>query len=82
MRMLFSIAGLLLVVYLVMKLGATQLQALKAPVAADTPAADAGAPGGTGPRPSAAAARDAAERVKSALEQGAAARAVDPAASR
>lgn len=78
MRVLMSLAGLLLVLLLVSKLAGTQLQAL---------APGAGASAGTGealqtpanPTNPANAASAAAARVMQALEQGAAQRAEDAA---
>lgn len=49
MRMLFGLVGLLVVVYIVMQLARTQLQALR-PAPPAPPAASATAPPGTGTR--------------------------------
>ena len=68
MRAMLSLGGLLVVVYIVMKLSATQLTAV-------APAAPA--PGSTGAGPSAA--QQAADKVTRALEAGAAQRAADAA---
>lgn len=65
MRALFSIVALLLVVWVVMKLSATQLQSL-------APTAGASAPN---------AAQQAADKVQRAIEQGAAQRAAEAASA-
>lgn len=73
MRALFSIAALLVVLYLVMQLGGKQLEALK-PSAGRAPAdgsAAESATGGTPATPSANAATETARRVTDALQQGA-----------
>ncbi|MDE2613532.1 MAG: hypothetical protein KGL78_08830 [Burkholderiales bacterium] len=69
MRFLFSIAALLLVLYLVLQLGSKQLQALKSDGGGAASAALAATPRN--------AAEAAAKRVTDALQQGAAARASD-----
>lgn len=62
MRVVFSLAALLLVVYLVSQMAGTQLQAFKSP------------PGGAAPAGAAVSPADAvAEQVRKALEQSAAA---------
>lgn len=79
MRMLFTLVGLIVVVAVVMKLGATQLAALK-PAARPVPAGAAPADATTAaPGPAGNPARDIADRMRSAVEQGAAARAADAA---
>jgi hypothetical protein len=65
MRVLFSLVALLLVVWVVMKLSATQLQTL-------APAAGSSAPN---------AAQQAADKVQRAIEQGAAQRAAEAASA-
>lgn len=67
MRALLSLAGLLLVVYLVMKLSATQVQG----IAPQAPTAGGGA--------ASSAAQQAADKVTRAIEAGAAQRAADAA---
>jgi hypothetical protein len=69
-RLVLSLLGLLVVLWIVMKLAGTQLAAL-------TPAAPA-AGAASAPAP-ARAAQDAAARVQRAIEQGAAQRAEDAA---
>lgn len=69
MRMLISIVALLIVAFIVMKLAATQLRAVQ-PAAGPGPAASATPQN---------AARQAAEQVTRALEQGAAQRPADAA---
>ena len=69
MRMLFSVAALLVVASIVMKLAGTQLQALK-PASVGGPAS--ASTGGN-------AAQRAADLVNKAVEQGAAMRAADAA---
>ena len=71
MRALFSVAALLLVVWVVMKLSATQLQAL-------APAAGSNAPTTTN---APHAAQQAADKVQRAIEQGAAQRAAEAASA-
>lgn len=75
MRVLFSIVGLLVVVFIVMQLAGRQLQAL-AP-AGPSPGVTAGG-NAAGAAPATAPAVHA-DRVRQALEQGAAARASDAA---
>lgn len=69
MRVLFSLVALLLVVWVVMKLSATQLQAL-------APAAGSSAPGAP-----LNAAQQAADKVTRAIEEGAARRAEEAASA-
>ena len=69
MRVLFSLVALVVVVFVVMKLAGTQLQAI-----APSPAVAGSAPART-------AAQQVADKVQGALQQGAALRA-DDAASR
>ena len=70
MRALLSLAALLIVLFLVMKLSGTQLQAL-GPTANTKPGAAAGT--------ASTAAQRSADQVVRAMEQGAAARAADAA---
>ena len=74
MRMLFSVLALLVVVAIVMKLGATQMQAVAPARQAASMAAD-GTPAGPAVDP----ARRAADLVNRAMEQGAAMRAAEAA---
>jgi hypothetical protein len=73
MRALFSIAALLVVLYLVMQLGGRQLEALK-PAAGRAPA-DGAAAGTASDRrpasPSVNAATESARRITDAMQQGA-----------
>ena len=73
MRALLSLAALMIVLFLVMKLSGTQLQAL-GPTANTKPGAAAGTAGTTS-----TAAERSADQVVRAMEQGAAARAADAA---
>jgi hypothetical protein len=73
-RALFSIAALLVVLYLVMQLGSKQLQSLK-PAAAPAPSTSGGSPGAVATP--ANAATETARRVTDALQQGAEQRASD-----
>ncbi len=79
MRILFSVATLLVVLFVVMQLAGRQLDALRpgagqGPVEGPTP--QAGSSGGEA-RPGATAAAEAGRRVGEALQQGAARRASD-----
>ena len=73
MRVLFSVAALLVVLYLVMQLGGRQLEALRPSAGrapAEAPTAAMPNAGNAAP-PAANAAADAARRITDAMQQGA-----------
>lgn len=79
MRVLLSVVGLLVVLYVVLQLGKSQLGALSSlPSTQRSGAASSAAPGAPAIVPPAQVSRDIAGQISGAMQSGAAARASEP----